>query len=43
MARAKKGFARSDRIADQIQRELAELLRKGLKDPRAGWITLTSV
>ncbi|MBI3145155.1 MAG: 30S ribosome-binding factor RbfA [Pseudogulbenkiania sp.] len=43
MARAKKGFSRSDRIADQIQRELAELLRKGLKDPRAGWITITSV
>jgi ribosome-binding factor A len=43
MAKAKRGFARSDRVADQIQRELAELLQKGLKDPRAGWITLTSV
>ncbi|POZ62374.1 30S ribosome-binding factor RbfA [Chromobacterium alticapitis] len=43
MAKAKKGFSRSDRIAEQIQRELAELTRKGLKDPRAGWITITSV
>jgi ribosome-binding factor A len=43
MPKAKRGFARADRVADQIQRELAELLQKGLKDPRAGWITLTSV
>ncbi|GGY18960.1 30S ribosome-binding factor RbfA [Paludibacterium paludis] len=43
MARARKGFSRSDRLADQIQRDLAALLRAGLKDPRAGWITLTSV
>ncbi|WP_028534920.1 30S ribosome-binding factor RbfA [Paludibacterium yongneupense] len=43
MAKAKKGFSRSDRVADQIQRELAKLLQKGLKDPRAGWITLTLV
>lgn len=43
MARARKGFSRSDRLADQIQRDLAELLRKGIKDPRVGWITITSV
>jgi len=43
MAKAKRGFSRTSRVADQIQRELAELLQKGLKDPRAGWITLTSV
>lgn len=43
MANAKRGFARSERVADQIQRELAELLQKGLKDPRAGWITVTAV
>ena len=43
MARARKGFSRADRIAEQIQRELAELVRKGLKDPRAGWITITAV
>ena len=31
------------RIADQIQRELAGLLRSELKDPRVGFITLTGV
>ena len=34
MAKAKRGFARSDRVADQVQRELADLLHKSLKDPR---------
>jgi ribosome-binding factor A len=41
---AKRGFSRSDRIADQIQRELAEMLQKGLlKDPRVSWVTITHV
>ena len=31
------------RVADQIQRELAELVRTELKDPRVGMITLTGV
>ena len=34
--------ARSARIADQIQRELAELIRD-LRDPRIGLVTLTGV
>ncbi len=38
-----KGPARSLRIADQIQRELAEILRTELKDPRVAMITLTGV
>ena len=42
MAR-KKGFSRADRVADQIQRDLAELIRVELKDPRIGFITLTGV
>src|SRR5215510_16526463 len=33
---------RSFRIADQIQRDLAELIRT-LKDPRVGMVTLNSV
>ena len=33
---------RDHRIADQIQRDLAELIR-GLKDPRVGMITVNSV
>jgi len=38
-----KEFSRSSRIAEQIQRELAELVRLELKDPRVGLITLTGV
>jgi len=35
--------ARARRIADQIQRELADILRLELRDPRVGLITLTDV
>jgi ribosome-binding factor A len=31
------------RVADQIQRELTDILRAELKDPRVGMITLTGV
>lgn len=34
---------RTARVADQIQRELAELIRLEVKDPRVGMITLTGV
>ena len=34
---------RRARIADQIQRELAELIRMELRDPRVGMVTLTGV
>jgi ribosome-binding factor A len=33
---------RSHRVADQIQRDLAELIR-GLKDPRIGMVTIQAV
>ena len=35
--------ARHARISDQIQRELAELVRTELRDPRIGMVTLTGV
>jgi ribosome-binding factor A len=35
--------ARSARIAEQIQRSLAELLRLEVRDPRVGLVTLTGV
>lgn len=38
-----KDFSRSSRIAEQIRRELAELIRLELKDPRVGLITLSGV
>jgi len=31
------------RVADQVQRELSDLIRSELKDPRVGMITLTGV
>lgn len=39
----KKGFQRSDRVAEQVRRDLADLIRSELKDPRVGMITLTGV
>jgi len=38
-----RGFARRDRIAEQIRRELAELIRTELRDPRCRMISLTEV
>ncbi len=38
-----RGFARTDRVGDQIQRELSALIRDELKDPRVGMVTLTGV
>ena len=39
----KKHSPRAQRVADQIQRELADLLRLHLKDPRVGMVTITAV
>lgn len=38
-----KEFSRSQRVAEQIRRELAELIRLEVKDPRVGFISLTDV
>lgn len=38
-----KDHSRPRRVAEQIQRELAELLQFELKDPRVGMVTLTDV
>ena len=38
-----KEYKRSQRVTEQIRRELAELLRLEVKDPRIGLITLTDV
>ena len=40
---AKKSFSRKDRVSEQIRRELAELIRTELKDPRVGMISITDV
>ena len=36
-------FARTDRVAQQIQRELAELVRLEISDPRVKLVTITGV
>ena len=38
-----KDFPRASRIADQIQRDLSELIRLQLKDPRVSLVTVSSV
>ena len=36
-------FSRAARLGDQIQRELAELIRLEVKDPRVSLVTVTAV
>ena len=38
-----RDYPRSRRIADQIQRELSDIIRTELKDPRVGMITIIDV
>lgn len=43
MKKQRNGYARIDRVKEQVMREMAELVRTGLKDPRAGFITINDV
>jgi len=36
-------FSRSDRVASQMQRELADLIRTQVRDPELGMVTLSDV
>lgn len=38
-----RDFSRTDRIADQIQKDLASLIRTEMKDPRVGMVTINDV
>lgn len=38
-----KEFSRSHRVAEQMQREIAQLLQFEVKDPRVGQVTITAV
>lgn len=40
---APHGFARTERVAEQIRRDLAVLVRDRVKDPRVGMVTLLEV
>lgn len=39
----RRDYQRSDRVGDQMQRELADLIRLEVKDPRVGMVTLSGV
>jgi ribosome-binding factor A len=43
MRHQNKGYSRSERVNEQIRRDLAEIIRSELKDPRIGMISLTGV
>lgn len=45
MARSggRAGSSRGTRVGDQIQRVLSEIVRRELRDPRVGMVTLTAV
>lgn len=38
-----KEYSRTQRIGDQMQRELAQLIQREVKDPRLGLVTITAV
>ncbi len=38
-----KEYSRTQRIGDQMQRELAQLIQREIKDPRLGLVTLTAI
>jgi ribosome-binding factor A len=38
-----KSYPRASRVAHQIQRALSELIRREIRDPRLGMVTLTEV
>ena len=43
MAKSSKSIGRATRIGDQIQKDLADLIRQEVKDPRVGMVTITGV
>ncbi|AWM80683.1 30S ribosome-binding factor RbfA [Gammaproteobacteria bacterium ESL0073] len=38
-----KEYSRTQRVGDQMQRELAQLIQREIKDPRLGIVTVTAV
>ncbi|WP_028241606.1 30S ribosome-binding factor RbfA [Stutzerimonas azotifigens] len=38
-----KDYSRTQRIGDQMQRELALMIQREIKDPRLGMVTITAV
>ena len=40
---SKQTYKRSDRVSDQMKREIADILMRKIKDPRIGFVTVTGV
>jgi ribosome-binding factor A len=40
---SKPTFKRSDRVSDQMKREIADILMRKINDPRIGFVTVTDV
>ena len=38
-----QGYKRTERVGDQIQLEIADILSRRMRDPRVGFVTITSV
>ena len=38
-----KDYSRTQRIGDQMQRELAQMIPREVRDPRLGFVTITAV
>ena len=38
-----KDYARTERLSEQVRRELSELIRREIKDPRVGMVSITDV
>ena len=38
-----KEYARTDRVADQIQKDIANIIQREVKDPRIGMVTINQV
>ena len=38
-----KEFSRSQRVAEQLQREIAQIVQREVKDPRIGFVTISDV
>lgn len=38
-----KEYSRTQRVGDQMQRELAQLIQREVRDPRLGMVTVTAV
>jgi ribosome-binding factor A len=40
---SKREFTRSDRLASQVQKEMADLIRVHIRDPKLGMVTVSDV